>query len=174
MTKSRKSFDEIFVSLDQIGIVVPPDQTEALKANLMKLFDMAPHQASGGMTARHGGTVFRGKAQEKGPAVRMDFFNKPGFPVELEYLSPIDGDSAWMEFHRSHHKGLHHLRFNVSSHAEAVQYMADHGIEVLHQGDSPRGPGIKFAYFDSYEKLGFYVETINLAEFDQTPPEDPS
>ncbi len=162
----KKTFDEIFVKLDQVGIVVPPDDVSRLKENLIDVFGMTKDEVSGGNVGRHPNTVFRGQSQEPGPAVRMDFFNKKGFPVELEYLSPIDGESAWMEYHRNFQKGIHHIRFNVSSHEDAVQYMADHGIDVYHVADSPRGPGIKFAYFDSYEKLGFYIETINLAEFE--------
>lgn len=162
----KKTFDDIFVKLDQIGMVTPIGEVETLRQNLMDIFQISPEQVTGGNTARHENTVFRGKPQEASPAVRMDFFNKDSFPVELEFLSPVDGNSAWMEFHKNAGKGIHHIRFNVSSHEDAVAYMKEHGIEVYHVADSPRGPGIKFAYFDSYEKLGFYIETINLAEFE--------
>lgn len=159
-----RTFDEIFVKLDQIGVITPIQEVEQLKKNMMEIFQMDPANIYGGNVARHKNTVFRGMAQEPGPAVRMDFFNKDGFPVEIEFLSPVDGNSAWMEYYKKVHKGIHHIRFNVSSHEEAVQYMKEHGIEVYHVADSPRGHNIKFAYFDSYEKLGFYIETINLAE----------
>lgn len=162
----KKTFDEIFVKLDQIGMITPIDEVAQLKENLMDVFQIGADEVYGGNVARHENTIFRGELQELKPAVRMDFFNKGGFPVELEYLSPIDGNSAWMEFHKNHHKGIHHIRFNVSSHEDAVAYMKEKGIEVYHVADSPRGPGIKFAYFDSYDKLGFYIETINLAEFE--------
>lgn len=162
----KKTFDEIFIKLDQIGIITPIGEVATLRQNLMDVFQISPEQVTGGNTARHKNTVFRGKPQAASPAVRMDFFNKDSFPVELEFLSPVDGDSAWMEFHKKVGKGIHHIRFNVSSHEDAVAYMKEHGIEVYHVADSPRGPGIKFAYFDSYEKLGFYIETINLAEFE--------
>ena len=162
----KKKFDEIFVQLDQIGMITPVEEVESLKRNLMEVFDIKADNVYGGNIARHENTVFRGQYQTHNPGVRMDFFNKDTFPVELEYLSPVDGSSAWMEYHQQHHKGIHHIRFNVSSHEEAVAYMKQHGIEVFHVADSPRGPGIKFAYFDSYEKLGFYIETINLAEFE--------
>ena len=162
----KKSFSEIFVKLDQVGMITPIDEVEQLRKNLMEVFEIPAEKASGGNTARHEKTIFRGEQQDPGPAIRMDFFNKEEFPVELEFLSPVDGKSAWMEFHQKFHKGIHHIRFNVSSHEDAVQYMKEHGIEVYHTADSPRGPGVKFAYYDSYDKLGFYIETINLAEFE--------
>ena len=97
-----------------------------------------------------------------GPGVHMQFFNK--FGVQLEYLSPIDGESAWMEYKDKVGRGIHHIRFDVSSHEDAIVYMEEKGIPVLQSGDSVRGGGVKFAYFDSYDKLGFYIETLNLTE----------
>lgn len=162
----KKTFDEIFVSLDQVGIVTPAEEVDRLKKNLMEVFQIPREGASGGNVAHHNNTIYRGSLQTPSPGVRMDFFNKDTFPVELEYLSPTEGNSAWMEFHEKWNKGLHHIRFNVAGHREAVEYMKEHGIEVYHEADSPRGKGIKFAYFDSYDKLGFYIETINLAEME--------
>lgn len=158
----NQSFDEIFVRLDQVGIISPIEEVEQLRKNMMDIFDIPEENVSGGTITRHKNTVFRGERQEPGPGVRMDFFDK--FPVQLEYLSPLDGNSAWMEYHQKVGKGIHHVRFDVSSHEDAIAYMKAHGIEVYHTADSPRGAGIKFAYFDSYEKLGFYIETINFTE----------
>jgi catechol 2,3-dioxygenase-like lactoylglutathione lyase family enzyme len=161
-----KTFNEIFVKLDQVGMITPIDEVDELKRNLIDVFQLGPGDVYGGTVARHENTVYRGELQSPGPAIRMDFFNKENFPVELEFLSPVDGNSAWMEYYQKARKGIHHIRFNVSSHDDAVQYMKAHGIEVFHVADSPRGAGIKFAYYDSYDKLGFYIETINLAEFE--------
>ena len=163
----NKSFDEIFVKLDQIGMITPIDRVEQLRKNLIDVFEIDPAKVSGGTIAHHKNTVYRGVPQDPPPGVRMDFFDKEGFPVQLEFLSPTEGSSAWMEFAKIMGYGIHHIRFNVSSHEDAVQYMAEHGIQLYHVADSPRGEGIRFAYFDSFEKLGFYIETINLAEFDR-------
>lgn len=159
-----RSFDEIFVKLDQIGIISPIGDVAKMRENMIDVFQMDPEKVSGGNTTRHANTVFRGEVQDPAPAVRMDFFDKDGFPVQLEYLSPVDGCSAWMEYHKMVGRGMHHIRFDVSSHEEAKQYMKEHGIEIYHEADSPRGKGIKFGYYDSYEKLGFYIETINFTE----------
>lgn len=164
-----KKFDEIFVKMDQVGIVTPIEEVENLKKNLMEIMDIPEENVSGGNIARHGNTVFRGEKQDPAPGVRMDFFDK--FAVQLEYLSPVDGNSAWMEYHRKVGKGIHHVRFDVSSHEGAIEYMKEHGIEAYHTADSPRGAGIKFAYFDSYDKLGFYIETINFTEVQQKEAE---
>ncbi len=165
-----KKFDEIFVRMDQVGIISPIGEVEQMRKNLMEVFAIPEENVSGGTVARHENTVFRGDRQDPGPGVRMDFFDK--FPVQLEYLSPVDGNSAWMEYHNKVGKGMHHVRFDVASHEEAIAYMKEHGIEVYHSADSPRGAGIKFAYFDSYDKLGFYIETINFTEVERKRKEE--
>lgn len=157
-----KRFDEIFVKMDQVGIISPIEEVEKFRENMIEIFNIDPANVTGGNITRHNNTVYRGEVQDPLPGVRMDFFDK--FPVQLEYLSPVDGNSAWMEYHKKVDRGIHHVRFDVSSHEDAIAYMKEHGIEVYHTADSPRGAGIKFAYFDAYEKLGFYIETINFTE----------
>lgn len=158
----KKTFDEIFVSMDQVGIVVPEEDSIELGKNMRDIFDISEENAQDGGVSRHPNTFYRGKRPEVGPGVHMQFFNK--FGVQLEYLSPIDGESAWMEYKDKVGRGIHHIRFDVSSHEDAIAYMAEKGIPVLQSGDSVRGGGVKFAYFDSYDKLGFYIETLNLTE----------
>jgi hypothetical protein len=160
-----RRFDEIFVSMDQIGIIVPYEETDEILQNVKDVFDISDSQISGGNVSSHEHTVYRGKAAEENPSVRTDFFNK--FPVQIEYISPVSGESAWMEYREKYKKGIHHIRFNVSSHDDAAAYLKSKGIELYHEADSVKGGGVKFAYFDSYEKLGFYIETINLAEVEK-------
>lgn len=157
-----KTFDEIFVDIDQVGCVVPEEDSLAFGKNLKEIFEIPEEGAIDGGVSRHPNSTYRGQALEEGPAVHMQFFNK--FGIQLEYLSPVEGDSAWMDYTKKVGRGLHHIRFNVSSHDDAIAYMAEKGIPVYQSGDSVRGGGVKFAYFDSYDKLGFYIETLNLEE----------
>ncbi len=160
----NKHFDEIFVKMDQIGIIIPYEETDEMVQNMKDVFELDDSAVTGGKIHSHENTIYRGVRQIVNPQVRMDFFEK--FPVELEYLSPVSGDSAWMEFKNKFRKGIHHIRFDVSSHEDAIEYLKEKGIELYHEADSPRGEGIKFGYFDAYEKLGFYIETINFAEME--------
>lgn len=160
----KKHFDDIFVRMTQIGIVTPIDAVDGMVKSMKDIFEMSDDQVTGGHTARHTNTIYRGAAQNPPPAVRMDFFNK--FPVEIEFLSPVDGNSAWMEYHKKMDRGVHHICFDVSSHDDAVQYLHEKGIELYHVADSPRAEGLKFGYYDSYEQLGFYIETFNQTEVD--------
>lgn len=157
-----KKFDEIFVALDQVGVVVPEEDSLELGKNMREIFDIPEEGCADGGVSRHPNSTYRGKELKEGPAVHMQFFDK--FGVQLEYLSPVEGDSAWMDYTKKVGRGIHHIRFNVSSHEDAIAYMAEKGIPVYQSGESIRGGGVKFAYFDSYDKLGFYIETLNLEE----------
>lgn len=161
----KKSFDEIFVKLDQIGIIVPEENSKEIRENVIRFFqlDEKTDVLDCGLL-RLTNTFYRGLLQNPPPGVDIVCCNKDSLPVELEFLSPVDGNSAWMDYYKKVSRGIHHIRFNVSSHEDAVAYMKEHGIEIYHTGDSSKGPGVKFAYFDSYDKLGFYIETLNLAE----------
>ena len=40
----------------------------------------------------------------------------------------MNGESAWMEYHKKVGKGIHHIRFDVSSHEDAIAYMKEHKL----------------------------------------------
>jgi hypothetical protein len=160
----KKHFDDIFVRMTQIGLVTPYEEADQMVENMKNVFELTDDQVTGGHTARHANTIYRGEVQTPPPAVRMDFFSK--FPLEMEFLSPVDGNSAWMEYHKAKDRGIHHLCFDVNSHEDAMAYLKEKGIEPIHIADSPRGEGLKFAYYDSYKQLGFYIETFNTTEME--------
>ena len=55
--------------------------------------------------------------------------------------------------------------FNVDSFEGAKEQMAGQGVEVTQQGLSVMGvPGLKWAYFDTADKLSFIVEMKNGKE----------
>ena len=157
-----KRFEDIFVALDQVGIIVPDAEHATLSDNMKDILGFTDEQVGGGGVTHHPNTFYRGTTFNPGPGVRMSFFDK--FGVQLEYLSATDGYSIWKDYENKVEKGIHHIRFDVASHEDAIAYMAEKGIPLYHAGDSVRGGGVKFAYFDAYDKLGFYIETLNLTE----------
>ena len=77
--------------------------------------------------------------------------------VDLEILQPSHGHSLWQEFLDRHGEGLHHVMYDVDDLDAFTEYMKEQGIEVAQSGPSAE-PGKTWVYFDSYEKLGFYIE----------------
>ena len=107
---------------------------------------------------------YRNKYYKIGGKKDSFFINK--FSTEIEYVSPEKESFCMGEFISEKHMGIHHIRFSINSQKDAVEYMESHGIKILECGDSVQRKGVKYTIFDSYEKLGFYIETLNLAEFE--------
>ncbi len=82
--------------------------------------------------------------------------------LELEFLSPRGGPDVWQEFlDENRGGGLHHIRFAVEDHDAVVEAMRARGVEIRQSGDSVRGGGVRYAYFDTVPHLGFLVEILS-------------
>lgn len=87
------------------------------------------------------------------------------FNVELEFIQPVgEGKTAWHDYLKMGQYGLHHIRFNVSNYQEAYLALKEKGLEVWIEGEGTGSPGLKYAYFDGLETLGFVIEIINWKE----------
>ncbi len=158
----NKTFADIFVGIDNIGVVTPEEESAQFARNYKEVFGLTDDQVSDSPVVHHPNSTYYGKPEVPGPGIHTVAFS--GLNLQLECQSPIDGNSSWNDFLKQYGKGVHHIRFNVRSHEDAVAYLAERGINVIHSGDSVRGGGVRFAFYDSIEKLGFMIETINLEE----------
>ena len=86
------------------------------------------------------------------------------FPIELEFIQPTGGRSAWQDYLDMGQFGLHHLRFNVRDFWGAYQALLDAGLTVWITGPGTGPEGLRSAYFDGLDALGFVVEIINWHE----------
>ncbi len=157
-----KRFDEIFVGIDQIGVISPEEDHAQMVENYKEVFGLSEEDISPSPVVHHPNSSYHGKPEVPGPGVHTTAIG--GMTLAFECQSPIDGNSSWNDYVKKYGKGVHHIRYDVRSHEEAVAYLAQRGIPVIHSGDSVRGGGVKFAFYDSIDKLGFMIETINLAE----------
>lgn len=159
-----KKYSDIFVGIDLIGVIAPEEESKAFAENYKSFFGLTDDQVSDSPVVHHPNSTYYGKPEVPGPGVHTIAFMGMNPPFECQ--SPIDGNSSWNDYLNKYGKGIHHIRFNVRSHEDAVAYLAERGINMIHSGDSVRGGGVKFAFYDSIDKLGFMIETINLAEFE--------
>lgn len=149
-------FKDIFNKIDQIGVVVK--DLDKVKAGMKDLFGFEPLTSSG---------VFNYKnATVKGNVVdcSVDVLLYDFFGLQLEFMNPLSGESAWQDFIDAGNEGIHHIRFDVPNHEDAIKVMSDKGVDVYQKGDSVRGGGVKYAYFNTVPQLGFILETLNLRE----------
>ena len=144
---------DLATSLDQIGIVVR--DLDAVEAGMRAIFGIEPRLRA---ENRYQDVEFRGEIMDA--EVGALFYDL--FGIELEFLSPRGGPDIWQEFiDERGGDGLHHIRFAVDDHDAAVEAMARVGVPVRQQGDSVRGNGVRYAYFDSVPQLGFVVEPLS-------------
>jgi catechol 2,3-dioxygenase-like lactoylglutathione lyase family enzyme len=112
--------------------------------------------------------TFRGR---KTPlSLKMAFANIGD--VEIEWIQPVKGTSAYDEYLRQHGDGVHHLAFAVASPEqleEQIRYFQAKGVNVVQRGtwEGAKGQG-SFAYLDTAAKGGGL--TIELVYSPDRPP----
>lgn len=138
-----------FKNIIQIAVVVK--DREETKAQFQEVMGLEPFLVTS--TPQLPGRKYHG--------VEEDFEVKAAVyhleNTDLEILQPSKGCSLWKDFLDKHGNGLHHVMFAIDDLDEFIAYMASKGIGVAQSGPSTQ-PGKRWVYFDSYDKLGFYVE----------------
>ncbi|MDO4400005.1 MAG: VOC family protein [Coriobacteriia bacterium] len=93
------------------------------------------------------------------------------FGVELEFMEPMGGDSAWKDHIiqdcRARGHAIHHIRFaDVEDNDVVSRLLAERGIEIYQEGGSIVTPGGKFTYYDTVDELGFVIEVVTRKKDD--------
>jgi methylmalonyl-CoA/ethylmalonyl-CoA epimerase len=80
---------------------------------------------------------------------------------QIEFIEPVEGDSVYREFLDRGSSGLHHFGFVVPDIEATTAALAGEGIEpVFHGRGYGRADDGAFAYFDTSERLGYWIEAI--------------
>ncbi|PXY36629.1 VOC family protein [Prauserella flavalba] len=138
--------------IDQVGIVVR--DLDASEAGMRRVLGLEPHTRTENTYRR---TTYRGR--EIDATVGVLLYDVRG--LELEFLAPRTSGNVWQDFLDERGEGLHHIRFAVDSHAAARDDLHSRGVETYQEGESMRGGGVRYAYYDSVPFLGFLLETLN-------------
>ncbi len=80
--------------------------------------------------------------------------------VEVEYIQPYPGDSAWNEYLETHGEGIHHIAFEVKDLYRVACELEKAGYQRVQEGEFEGG---RFAYFDTVEDI---KTSLELLEFD--------
>jgi catechol 2,3-dioxygenase-like lactoylglutathione lyase family enzyme len=146
-----------FTEITQIGLIVS-DREKTIE-NMRAVFGAEPTQIVRTLKSEH--NQYRGLPGDfEAELIFYRFAN-----IEIEFIVPLSGESIWREHIDAGAEGLHHILFNVDSFEGAKEQMAGQDIGVTQQGLSVMGvPGLKWAYFDTAEKLSFIVEMKNAKE----------
>ena len=149
--------DNKFTEISQIGLIIK--DKEKLIENMRAIFGAEPEQIVRTLVSEH--NQYRGQPGDfEAELIFYRFAN-----IEIEFILPLAGKSLWQDHLDQHGEGLHHILFNVDSFEGAKEQMAARGVGVTQQGLSVMGvPGLRWAYFDTDDKVSFITEMKNGKE----------
>ena len=82
--------------------------------------------------------------------------------TEVELIEPLEGDSVWKDFLREKGEGVHHLKYEVESLNDTMEFFKSKGIECIQYGSAVgKNIGKTWAYFDTTKELGYIIEVLN-------------
>ena len=108
--------------------------------------------------------TYRGRASDA--RCKLAFFKLDN--TEIELTEPLGGDSSWQEILDQKGECIHHIAFRITDTAGKARLLAAEGVPILHQGGDPRTG--QFTYFDTREKLGLIIETLEGYPSPLAPP----
>jgi methylmalonyl-CoA/ethylmalonyl-CoA epimerase len=84
-----------------------------------------------------------------------------GADPNIELIQPLSGRTIYDEWLEEKGEGLNHVGFYVPDVAESIARMTQAGYELVQSGTGTRPDGTGgFAYFDTVDIFGYYVEAI--------------
>jgi methylmalonyl-CoA/ethylmalonyl-CoA epimerase len=91
---------------------------------------------------------------------------------QLELIEPGDGPSIYHDWLEDRGQGLHHIGLYVSDVEQSITRMEQAGFRTVQAGFGHGADGSGgFAYFDTVDKLGYYLEAIEVPKSRRAPDE---
>ncbi|MGI5910984.1 MAG: VOC family protein [Syntrophomonadaceae bacterium] len=149
---------EIFNQIDQVSIVVK--DIEKVRAGMKRVFGLDP---SSDQVNHYKNIIYHSKPTNCDVHMLVyDWAN-----IKIEFLSPLGGESVWQDFTDNYGEGIQSIRFNIDNYEAAQKAIAEKGIDICQSGESVRGGGLKFDFYNTIPFLGFTLEAINLGEVEK-------
>lgn len=144
--------------LDQIGIIC--SDMDVAQQSMLDLFGLVPEVNY----EKDYTLLYRGEeVQAQAKVCSYTYFD-----VDLEFIQPVgEGKTAWHDYLKMGQSGLHHIRFNVDNYDLAKKMLLDKGLSIWIEGEGTGAPGLKYAYFDGLDSVGYVIEIINHREIEQ-------
>lgn len=129
----------------QIALIVK--DIEKVAANYALAFDIPMPEIQQVPDVREVSIFYRGKRTDS--RAKICCFQMGS--IILELTEPDETDSGWKEFYDLHGQGVHHIGIQVNDRDEAMEALAEFGVEVNHVGYYPTG---SYTFMDSMEQFG--------------------
>lgn len=150
---------EIFRNLIQVGLIV--EDLDTALSNLEEIIGMGPFRIAEYPPKDEPNcerTYYESDGNYKGKFCFFHYGN-----IEFEVIQPVEGDNIWFDYLKENKgSGLHHLKFLVDDHQEVKEFFESKGVHRIQSGASVGiNKGKSWAYYDTKEKFGFYIEVMN-------------
>ena len=90
---------------------------------------------------------------------RVKLANVPMGPVVMELIEPVDEQSPWAEYLRSHGEGIFAIVYTVNDFETHVYMMGEKGMPLYHLGEYGAG---RYSYYETLARLGITLCLQNL------------
>jgi methylmalonyl-CoA/ethylmalonyl-CoA epimerase len=145
------------LKINQVGVVVA-DMDKAIEG-MRKVYGVEPDLIKYSPTS--GKTYYGKSADFRSKLVFYNFAN-----IQLELIQPLEGPSVHMDFLKDGNEGLQHYCFSVDDVDAIKDEMAARGYDTVQSGERHGGEGLRFAYFDTREDLGYMIEVVSQPALD--------
>lgn len=152
-----KSLKSVLSDIIQIGIVT--DDITKVKSHMKQTFGMEPVAEKEGVFPADAYPIANPEYKGGHSEFKAYIAHYPFGQMELEFIQPLEGQSAWQDWLDEKGPSIHHIRFNVEDFKKADQLIQAHGYERVQFGDTIRGLDQPFAYYD-FGPLGFHIEIM--------------
>jgi len=79
--------------------------------------------------------------------------------TQIELIQPLKGETIYGPFLNKGKSGLHHIGIYVDDILKWIEDLESKGLKKMNDGILP---GTKFAYFDTVDQFGFYIELLEI------------
>ena len=99
---------------------------------------------------------------EAKPSIRAKFVDIGSVPIE--FIQPLEGESAYKKFLESKGEGVQHIAFAVDTLDGEADKLVDKGVSIIVKGKAPAAFGSLSAHFDTRQVGDFAIQLIQESE----------
>lgn len=148
----------------QIGIVVD-DLDRALAT-----WGSIGHTEPGWRIWTYGPSTVSAQTYRGRPAPHSMRLAMAGRNPQLELIQPLEPPTIYHDWLADRGPGMHHIGLYVDDVAASTATMVEAGFEMIQSGAATGADGSgAYAYFDTVELLGFYLEAIEVPKVRREP-----
>lgn len=148
----------------QLGLLVPTI------SDGLRVWGASGHTDAGWKIWTYGPNMVSDMTYNGQPSTHSMILAMSGTNPQIELIEALDGPSIYHDWINSHGYGLHHLGLYIDDVAAMIPRMEQANFAMVQSGRAMGADGSgAYAYFDTTELLGFYLEAIEVPTVRREP-----